>query len=259
MSAQVYRCKDLSHSILGDCKAAAEKFAAASGRAPCLTVVLVGEDPASTIYVSKKAQTCRDNAIDARDVRLPAGTSQAELEALIAKLNADKEVDGILVQSPLPQGLDELKIQRLIDPAKDVDSFHPQNVGRLCIDANEVLANGLPPCTPAGVMEVLRANDIPIAGKHAVVVGRSNIVGKPMAQMLLAQSATVTICHSRTADLAAECRRADIVVSAVGKAKFIGAEHVKPGATLIDVGINRIEVEGKAKLAGDIDRAAVQD
>ncbi len=222
------------------------------GRAPGLAVVLVGEDPASQVYVRNKIKACEETGILSKAFRPEASVAQAELESLVGRLNADPEVDGILVQLPLPKGLDSQRILDLIDPAKDVDGFHPVSMGRLTLGLP-----GLRPCTPAGVMELLRRYDIPTKGKKAVVVGRSNIVGKPMA-LLLAQpgiDATVTVCHSRTADLAAECRRADILVAAIGRANFIGADMVKDGAVVIDVGMNRTD----KGLAGDCDFHAMKD
>ncbi|EGJ48826.1 bifunctional methylenetetrahydrofolate dehydrogenase/methenyltetrahydrofolate cyclohydrolase FolD [Desulfocurvibacter africanus] len=222
------------------------------GRAPGLAVVLVGEDPASQVYVRNKIKACEDTGIVSKAFRPEASVSQAELEDLVRRLNADPELDGILVQLPLPRGLDSQRILDLIDPAKDVDGFHPVSMGRLTLGLP-----GLRPCTPAGVMELLRRYDIPTKGKKAVVVGRSNIVGKPMA-LLLAQpgvDATVTLCHSRTRDLAAECRQADILVAAIGKANFITADMIKDGAVVIDVGMNRTE----KGLAGDCDFHAMKD
>lgn len=257
METTVFACTELSKSILETCHKHARSFSDKHSRRPKLAVVLVGDDPASQVYVGKKSETCTANGIDPIDLRLPASTSQEELEARVQALNEDETVDGILVQSPLPKGLDESAIQRLILPGKDVDSFHPENVGRLWIDANECLDNGLPPCTPAGVIEVIKHNGFDLSGKSAVVIGRSNIVGKPMAAMLTALNATVTICHSRTANLAGVCREADLIVSAVGKPLFLNADFIKEGATLIDVGINRIERDGKFRLVGDVDRKSV--
>lgn len=257
METKIYPCQELADSILITTQKSAEQYAQKFGRPPQLTVVLVGEDPASKIYVEKKGETCRKFSVAARDIRLPADISQGELEKTIRDLNADEGVDGILVQSPLPKNLDEKRVQALILPTKDVDCFHPENVGQLMIDAGKALKSGMVPCTPAGVMEVLRANQVQVEGAHAVVIGRSNIVGKPMALMLQSANATVTMCHSRTKDIAKVCRGADILVAAIGKAKFVGKDFVKPGAVLIDVGINRILVNGKAKVVGDIDADAV--
>lgn len=212
----------------------------AKGIVPGLTVVLVGEDPASTVYVRSKEKTSKELGMKGETIRLPAETPQAELEALIDRLNADPTVHGILVQSPLPKHMDENTIVRRIDPAKDVDGFHPVNVGKLLIGEKD----GFAPCTPAGVQELLVRYGVDTSGKEAVVVGRSNIVGKPMAALLIQQgvgaNCTVTICHSRTKDLAAHTRRADIVIAAIGKPEVITGDMIKPGAVVIDVGINRV-------------------
>ena len=222
---------------------------AVAGFAPGLAVVLIGEDPASSVYVRTKDRAARQAGIDARTIRLPAETSQAELLARIQELNDDPAIDGILVQLPLPrhpglQAIDQQAVLQAIDPAKDVDGFHPVNVGHL--------ADGRPslvPCTPLGVMKLLHANGIPISGARALVLGRSSIVGRPMASLLLAADATVTIAHSRTRDLPAECRRADIVVAAIGKPEMVQGDWIKPQATIIDVGINRLP---DGRLVGDV-------
>jgi methylenetetrahydrofolate dehydrogenase (NADP+)/methenyltetrahydrofolate cyclohydrolase len=224
-------------------------FTAQTGHTPGLVTILVGEDPASQVYVRSKGERCREVGMASFHESLPATASQDEVESAVARWNADERVDGILVQLPLPGDLDSKRVLELIDPAKDVDGFHPVSVGRLV--ANQP---GLRPCTPAGVMELLRAYDIPVQGAEAVVVGRSDIVGKPVSLLLLHQSATVTIAHSRTRDLGQVTRRADILVAAVGRPKMITAEMVKPGATVIDVGINRTD-EG---LVGDVDYASVE-
>jgi methylenetetrahydrofolate dehydrogenase (NADP+)/methenyltetrahydrofolate cyclohydrolase len=210
---------------------------------PGLTVVLVGDDPASAVYVRSKDRAAREAGIDARTIRLPADTTEAMLLAQIAELNADRTVDGILVQLPLPPHIRAQAVIDAIDPAKDVDGFHPMNAGRL--------ASGLPglvPCTPSGVMKLLAAAEVPLEGARAIVLGRSNIVGKPMAALLLGASATVTIAHSRTRDLPGECRRADVVVAAIGRPEMVRGDWLKPGAALIDVGINRLE---DGRLVGD--------
>ncbi|MDX6592307.1 MAG: methylenetetrahydrofolate dehydrogenase / methenyltetrahydrofolate cyclohydrolase [Gaiellales bacterium] len=227
----------------------AADFTAQTGHTPGLVTILVGEDPASQVYVRSKGERCREVGMASFHESLPATASQDEVESAVARWNADERVDGILVQLPLPGDLDSKRVLELIDPAKDVDGFHPVSVGRLV--ANQP---GLRPCTPAGVMELLRAYDIPVQGADAVVVGRSDIVGKPVSLLLLHQSATVTIAHSRTRDLGQVTRRADILVAAVGRPKMITAEMVKPGATVIDVGINRTD-EG---LVGDVDYASVE-
>ena len=217
----------------------------AKGVQPHLAVVLVGENPASQVYVRNKEKGCIKAGIRSTVIRLAQECTQEELESTVTALNQDASVHGILVQLPLPKHLDEARVLRLIDPDKDVDGFHAMNSGRLM--------NGQPgfvPCTPLGVMELLKAYDIPVAGKHAVVIGRSNIVGKPMAMLLLAANATVTICHSRTQNLAELTRQADILV-----AGFVTADMVKPGATVIDVGINRVD----GQIVGDVDYAAVSE
>lgn len=220
------------------------------GVTPGLAVILVGDDPASQIYVKNKELGCQQVGIHSVTIRLPETASQAELEAQIDKLNADASIHGILVQLPLPQGLDEAAALARILPEKDVDGFHLLNAGRLFTGQQGVVA-----CTPKGAMEMLHRTGIDLSGKEAVVVGRSNIVGKPMAMLLLQENATVTICHSRTANLAEHTRRADVLVAAVGKARFITADMVKPGAVVIDVGINRVD----GKVVGDVDFDAVRE
>jgi methylenetetrahydrofolate dehydrogenase (NADP+) / methenyltetrahydrofolate cyclohydrolase len=209
---------------------------------PCLVVVRVGEDPASAIYVRNKVQTSLELGLRSEQRALPAETTIEELLELVAGLNAREDVDGILVQLPLPPGMDETRVLEAIDPAKDVDGFHPVNVGRLAM-GQSVIA----PCTPAGIIELLVRNGIEISGANACVVGRSHIVGRPLAQLLLQRDATVTICHSRTRDLASVTRQADILVAATGRAALIRAEHIKPGATVIDVGINKVSDEAQAR------------
>lgn len=246
--------KKTAGEIRAEVRAEVEALLPIYGRAPGLTVILVGEDPASQIYVRNKERACAEVGFASDAVRLPAATSQTELAALIERLNADPAVDGILLQLPLPAGLDSQALLERIDPAKDVDGFHPANVGRLALGLPGFLS-----CTPAGVIELLKRYGLSPRGKRAVVVGRSNIVGKPLA-LLLARpgewgDATVTLCHSRTADLAAHCQKADFVFAAVGRAKLIGADMVKPGAVVVDVGMNRTE-EG---LVGDCDFAGLKD
>jgi methylenetetrahydrofolate dehydrogenase (NADP+)/methenyltetrahydrofolate cyclohydrolase len=230
----------------------------ARGITPGLAVVLLGDHPASRAYVRSKDKTCRELGMYSRKLELPASTTQEELLRLIAGLNADPAIHGILVQSPPPQHIDEAAVVRAIDPRKDVDGFHPLNVAALAMEDPSALV----PCTPLGCLELLRAYDIPTRGARAVVVGRSLIVGKPMAMLLLAKGtdATVTVAHSRTADLAAVCREADILVAALGRPKFLGAEHVRDGAVVIDVGINRVEDPADPRgyrLVGDVDFDAV--
>ena len=219
----------------------------AAGVLPRLAVIIVGSDPASEVYVRNKQRTCEELGIRSDHIALPAETSKEELLACIEELNVDPEVHGILVQLPLPAQIaeDEEEILSHIDPRKDVDGFHPVNVGHLVLDAP-----GLRPCTPAGCIRMLDYAGIPIEGAHAVIIGRSNIVGKPMAHLLLERNATVTICHSRTQNLAAIARTADILVAAVGRPRFVTADMVKEGATVIDVGINRIAPK---QLVGDVD------
>ena len=220
---------------------------AASGVVPGLSVVLVGDDPASAVYVRNKEKFAREAGMRGETIRMSAETSEAELLAVVDRLNADPAVHGILVQMPLPKQIDAEGVIRRIDPAKDVDGFHPVNVGELLIGTGQ----GFAPCTPAGVMELLRAYDVDVRGKEVVVIGRSNIVGKPMAALLVqpGADATVTVCHSRTRDLAAHTRRADVVIAAIGRARFVTADMLKPGAVVIDVGMNRDEA---GKLCGDV-------
>lgn len=258
METRIYKTAALAEKILSHTREEAKTFLAKHGRKPTLAVILVGEDPGSAIYVKKKGETCKANGLNALDFRMDPSEGFAKLETLVAELNARQDVDGILVQSPLPKGWDERKIQSLIDPRKDVDGFHPMNAGALLIDAKQVLDQGLPPCTPAGVMEILREEKIETKGKHAVVIGRSTIVGKPMAMMLLSADCTVTLCHSRTKDLEKVCASADILVAAVGKARFVKKEFVKPGAVVIDVGINREVRDGKNFVVGDVDAESVK-
>lgn len=215
------------------------------GICPGLAVVIVGDDPASRIYVNNKKKACQATGIYSEEYALPAETTQEDLLALVDKLNHKKDIHGILVQSPLPKGLDEEAVVEAIDPKKDVDAFHAYNVGKIMLGDYQFL-----PCTPAGIMELLKAYDISVEGKRCVVIGRSNIVGKPMAMLLLHQNGTVTVCHSRTKDLPEVTRQADILVSAVGKSHFVTADMVRPGAVVIDVGMNRDE---NGKLCGDVD------
>jgi methylenetetrahydrofolate dehydrogenase (NADP+)/methenyltetrahydrofolate cyclohydrolase len=219
-------------------------FVEKTGRKPGLAVVLVGADPASQVYVRSKGKATVDAGMESFEHRLPDTTNEAELVALVERLNGDDRVDGILVQLPLPSQIDEQKIIAAIDPAKDVDGFHPVNAGRLAIGEEALV-----PCTPLGCLMLLKDRLGDLSGLEAVVVGRSNIVGKPMAQLLLRENCTVTIAHSRTRDLPAVIRRADIVVAAVGRAEMVKGEWLKPGAAVIDVGINRVD----GKLVGDVD------
>lgn len=220
------------------------------GITPGLAVILVGDDPASRLYVNNKKKACAEVGFYSEEITLPADTTQEELLAVVEELNNRSDIHGILCQLPLPKGLDDKAVIAAIHPDKDVDAFHAVNVGRIMLGEYRFL-----PCTPAGVMELLHRAGISVAGKKCVVVGRSNIVGKPMAMLLLHEHGTVTICHSRTPDLAEQCRQADILVAAVGKAKLITADMIKSGAVIIDVGMNRDE---NGKLCGDVDFDSVE-
>ncbi|QDU90837.1 Tetrahydrofolate dehydrogenase/cyclohydrolase [Pirellulimonas nuda] len=246
--------KRIAAEMRGELAAKVAGFASEAGYAPCLAAVLVGDDPASAVYVRNKGRSCKEVGITSRLIRLPAETTQAELLGLVHELNADPQVHGILVQLPLPGQIDADSVLHAISPAKDVDAFHAENVG--------LLVQGRPrflPCTPAGVQQLLLRSGVTIAGSHVVVVGRSNIVGKPLAIMLGLRGegadATVTLCHSRSRDLAGITRQGDILVAAIGQPGFITADMVKPGAAVIDVGTNRTD----AGLVGDVDFAAVSE
>ncbi|MFZ2398633.1 MAG: bifunctional methylenetetrahydrofolate dehydrogenase/methenyltetrahydrofolate cyclohydrolase FolD [Smithella sp.] len=235
----------IAQNIRNEVRQSALEFKEKTGIVPGLAVVLVGKDPASQVYVGKKAKACAEVGFLSREYKLPAETSEAKLLSLINDLNKDHLIHGILVQLPLPKHISTERIIAAIDPVKDVDGFHPYNVGGL--------VSGTPlfvPCTPRGIMELISRSGIELVGKEAVVVGRSNIVGKPIALLLLAQHATVTICHSRTKDLPSVTRRADVLIAAIGKPQMIKANMVKEGAVVIDVGVNRLE---NGKLAGDVD------
>jgi methylenetetrahydrofolate dehydrogenase (NADP+)/methenyltetrahydrofolate cyclohydrolase len=231
-------------------------FVAAAGRAPGLAVVLVGEDPASMVYVRSKGRATQEAGMASFEHRLPDSVSQDELLALVDQLNEDEAVDAILVQLPLPAGIDDKAVIEAIDPAKDVDGFHPINAGRLAVGEE-----GLVPCTPLGCLMLLKDRLGDLSGLDAVVIGRSNIVGKPMAQLLLAENCTITLAHSRTRDLPEVVRRADIVVAAVGRPEMVRGDWLKPGATVIDVGINRLAdgEGGKGRLVGDVDFAGASE
>ena len=235
---------------------AVPSFESAAGRAPGLAVVLVGEDPASHVYVRSKGRATSEAGMASFEHRLPDNVSQDELLALVGRLNDDEAVDGILVQLPLPAAIDDKAVIEAIDPAKDVDGFTPVNAGRLAVGEE-----GLVPCTPLGCLMLLKDRLGDLSGLEAVVIGRSNIVGKPMAQLLLAENCTVTLAHSRTRDLAGVVRRADIVVAAVGRPEMVRGDWLKPGATVIDVGINRIAggEDGKGRLVGDVDYASAAE
>jgi methylenetetrahydrofolate dehydrogenase (NADP+)/methenyltetrahydrofolate cyclohydrolase len=255
MTAAIIDGKAFAAALRERVAAAVPAFEAATGRPPGLAVVLVGEDPASQVYVRSKEKAAIAAGMASFAHRLSAEASQAELIALVERLNADAAVDGILVQLPLPPQIDEHAVIAAIDPDKDVDGFHVANAGRL--------ATGLPglvPCTPLGCLMLLKDRLGDLSGLEAVVIGRSNIVGKPMAQLLLGENCTVTIAHSRTRDLPAVVRRADIVVAAVGRSEMVKGDWLKPGATVIDVGINRIDAgEGKTRLVGDVDFASAAE
>ncbi len=247
VSARVIDGKAVAAGVRERVRAEVAEYAETTGRAPVLATVLVGEDPASQIYIRNKREACEEVGMGSRHHGLDAGTSEADLLALVAALGEDEDVDGILVQLPVPDQIDPDRVVAAIDPGKDVDGLTPLNAG--------LLAHGVPglvPCTPAGVMELLRHEGVELEGAEAVVVGRSKLVGVPIARLLLSANATVTVCHSRTRDLPAVCRRADVLVAAVGVPRLLGAGAVKPGAVVIDVGMNRTE-DG---LCGDVDYEA---
>jgi methylenetetrahydrofolate dehydrogenase (NADP+)/methenyltetrahydrofolate cyclohydrolase len=248
VSAKILDGKTIADALRGQVAQEAAKISAKLGRKPGLAAVLVGEDPASQAYVKSKAKATNEAGMVSFEHRLPGSASEQDLLALIAKLNADNAVDGILVQLPLPKQIDTARVIEAVDPAKDVDGFHPMNAGKL--------ATGLPslvPGTPLGCIIMAKKAHGSLAGLDAVVVGRSNIVGKPLAQLLIAESATVTVAHSKTKDLKEVCRGADLLFVAIGKPEFVKADWIKPGATVIDVGINRVPgADGKNKLVGDV-------
>ena len=247
--ANIIDGKAISAAIRAEIKEETLAFEKEHGFRPGLAVIIVGEDPASQVYVRNKRRACEEVGFYSEAYELPATTTQEELNALVDKLNANDKIHGILCQLPLPKHLDENEVILRIDPKKDVDAFHPINVGRIMIGDYSFL-----PCTPAGVMALLERSGIEISGKECVVVGRSNIVGKPQAMLLLHANGTVTVCHSRTKNLAEVCRRADILVAAIGKADFFTADMVKDGAVVIDVGMNR---RADGKLTGDVDFESV--
>lgn len=246
MSAKVLDGKWVRDQILAGLKPRIEKLP----RRPGLAVVLIGQDPASQIYVRNKVIASESLGLYSEQIDRPASLTTEHVLAIVGELNRRPEIDAILVQMPVPAQIDSRRILLAISPDKDVDGFHPYNVGNLVANSPGPRA-----CTPSGVIELLKRYEIPIAGKHAVVVGRSDIVGKPMALLLLHENATVTVCHSKTPNLAEECRRADILVAAIGRSKFIGTGHIKPGATVIDVGMNRLP---DGKLTGDVDPDAAR-
>ncbi len=260
MPAEIISGKEVAKAIRAELAREVAQLKDEHGLAPGLATVLVGEDPASVSYVTAKNKTCHELGMQSFQHTLSAETTEEKLLELVAQLNADPKVHGILVQLPLPKQIDESKVLYAVDPDKDVDGFHPVNVGRLVI--GEEL---FPPCTPAGIQELIVRSGTPTEGAEVVVVGRSNIVGKPIAIMMLQKksgaNATVTVCHTRTREMAEHTRRADILIVAAGRPRAITAEMVKPGATVIDVGVNRIGTtsSGKAKLAGDVDFEAVKE
>jgi methylenetetrahydrofolate dehydrogenase (NADP+)/methenyltetrahydrofolate cyclohydrolase len=254
MAAQIIDGKQVAASVRADVAREVQAFAAEFGGAvPGLATILVGDDPASAVYVSGKQKACREVGMRGFNFPLPTHTSRAEIVALIQRLNADPDVSGILVQLPLPAHLDGVELTGLVDARKDVDGLTPVSAGLLALGRE-----GLRPCTPSGVMHLLETAGAELEGAEAVVVGRSNLFGKPMAQLLLGANATVTTCHSRTRDLAAVCRRADVLIAAVGRPRMVKADWVKPGATVIDVGMNRLNTSPPT-LAGDVDFDAVKE
>lgn len=248
--AEIIDGRSISKTIREEIRQAVAELRKDVGIVPGLAVVIVGEDPASLVYVRNKKKACEEVGFRSEVYELPEETTQEELVSLIDRLNSDSEIHGILVQLPLPKHLDEEEILLRMDPDKDVDAFHPYNVGRMMIGDPKFL-----PCTPAGIIELIKRSGVNIAGKECVVVGRSNIVGKPMAILLLAENGTVTVCHSKTKDLSEVCRRADILVAAIGKADFFNSDMVKKGAVVIDVGMNRRQ---DGKLTGDVDFESVE-
>lgn len=250
MTARIIDGKGIAAEIRGDLKKQVAELTA-QGKTPGLEVILVGDDPASTVYVRNKERACKEVGINSTVHRLPAETTREELLGLIEKLNNDSTVHGILVQLPLPSHLDEDEVINAISPKKDVDGFHPINAGKLLIGDDDAFVA----CTPAGVLELVKRTGVSIKGQNVVIVGRSNIVGKPAAVLFLREHATVTVCHSRTKDVAEECRRADILIAAVGRPEMIKKDWVKPGAVVIDVGINRVD----GKLVGDVDFENVKE
>lgn len=248
MAARILSGKEIADAIKAEIRAEVADLREVHGFSPCLVVVRVGEDPASAVYVRNKVKASEEIGLISEHHHLPAETTQDDLLALIKQLNENDDVDGILVQLPLPSQIDESEVLEAIDPEKDVDGFHPVNVGRLSQGQNT-----LAPCTPAGVIQILKRSGIEIAGSHAVIIGRSNIVGKPMAMLLLQENATVTICHSRTRDLASITSQADILIAAIGRPGFVRGEHIKEGATVIDVGINNFSYAAQAAELFDAD------
>ena len=245
---QIINGKAIAAGLRADLKAKTQQLAQ-TGKRPGLAVIIVGDDPASRVYVNNKKKACAEIGFYSEEYALPGNTTTEQLLLLINELNARSDINGILCQLPLPKGIDEKAVLLAISPEKDVDAFHPENVGHIMIGDYALL-----PCTPAGVMYLLQQAGVELTGKRAIVIGRSNIVGKPMALLLLQQNATVTVCHSRTQNLPQTVQEADVVVAAIGKAKFITKNYIKPGAVVIDVGMNRDE---NGKLCGDVDFESV--
>lgn len=248
--AKIIDGKAISAQIREEIALEVKDFERGNGFVPGLAVIIVGEDPASKVYVRNKKKACETVGFYSEVIEMPEQTSETELLSVIDKLNADGKIHGILVQLPLPKHINEESVLLRIDPKKDVDAFHPFNVGKIMTGGYSFV-----PCTPAGVMELIKRSGVELRGKECVIVGRSNIVGKPQAMLMLAADATVTVCHSKTKDLAEVCRRADVLVAAIGKPEFFGADMVKDGAVVIDVGINRLE---DGKLVGDVNFAEVE-
>lgn len=248
--AEIIDGKVVATAVRGRIRTEVEAFVQTTGKRPGLAVIIVGEDPASQVYVRNKKRGCEEVGMHSEEYALPTETTEEELLALIDKLNNDSQIHGILVQLPLPAHLDAEKVILAINPEKDVDAFHPQNVGKIMIGNFSFL-----PCTPAGVMELLKHYQIDLCGKNCVIIGRSNIVGKPQAMLMLKENATVTICHSKTKNLAEITKNADVLVAAIGKAGFVTADMVKEGAVVVDVGINRT---ADGKLCGDVDFETVR-
>lgn len=249
MAASIIDGRAVAKEVRAEVAGEVEEFKKAHGYPPGLAVIIVGDDPASRVYVSSKKKMCENLGIHSEEYAMPASTGQEELIATIRNLNNDKRIHGVLVQLPLPKHLDEGEVLETIDPRKDVDGFHPVSVGNFVVGKEAFV-----PCTPLGIMRLIKKTGIEIKGKRAVVVGRSNIVGKPVAMLLLAQHATVTICHSRTVDLPGVCREADILVAAIGRPEMLDGSYIKPGAVVIDVGVNEVgrTEEGKRILVGDV-------
>lgn len=245
---QIINGKAIAAGLRAELKAKTQQLAQ-TGKRPGLAVIIVGDDPASRVYVNNKKKACAEIGFYSEEYALPGNTTTEQLLLLINELNARSDINGILCQLPLPKGIDEKAVLLAISPEKDVDAFHPENVGHIMIGDSALL-----PCTPAGVMYLLQQAGVELTGKRAVVIGRSNIVGKPMALLLLQQNATVTVCHSRTKNLQQTVQQADVVVAAIGKPKFITKNYIKPGAVVIDVGMNRDE---NGKLCGDVDFESV--